>query len=142
MSDIAVSSPVTAAVLTALATVIPSSRIGDGVRPAAPTPAPASFFPYAVVHSGTDRLDGNLLEAQEDGLHRIQITSVGKDRIGAEWLRDRVRLLLLDRASLTITGHAVVWTELVTSQPILRDDDVSPPLFYAVDIVHLFVSPT
>ena len=140
MTEIAVSSPVTEAVIAALETIIPN-RVGDGVRPPGPTPAPNSFYPYAVVYSGTDRTDGNLLEAQEDGLHRIQVTSVSKDRVGVEWLRDRVRALLLDRDALTMTDHAVVWTELVTSQPTGRDDDVTPPLFYAVDIVHLYVTP-
>lgn len=139
--SIATSSPVTEGVLAALATVIPSTRVGDGVKPPSPNPPPASFYPYLVVYTGLDLLDGNLLEPKEDGLHRVQVTSIGKDRIGAEWLRDQVREVLLDRDAVTITGHAVTWTELVTSQPIGRDDDVVPPLFFAVDIFHLFVTP-
>lgn len=139
MSEVAVSTPVTDAYLAALREL--GRPIGDAVRPAAPNPPPSSFYPYGVLYTGVVRLEGTLVDPHEDGLHRIQVTSIGRDRVGAEWLRDLVRPVLLD-TSVDIDGHAVVWTELVSSVPITRDDDVSPPLFYAVDVVNALITPT
>lgn len=136
---IAVSSPVTDAVLVALKTL--GRPVGDHQRPAGPTQPPASFFPYYVVYVGTSRMQGTLVAPKEDGLHRVQVTTVGRVRGGVEVARDEARSLLLDPASLDIDGHAVVWTELAGGQPIARDDDVSPPLLYAVDVVNVFVTP-
>lgn len=140
MSDVAVSSPVTEAYLTALREIgrpIGDGEIPDGWQAGKP---PVIFYPYGVLYVGTTLMQGSLVDPKEDGLHRLQVTSVGKDRAGTEWLRDRVRPILLD-TTVQIDGYAVVWTELVTSQPILRDDDVTPPLFYAVDVVNALVTP-
>lgn len=139
MSVVATSTPVTDALLVALRAI--GRPVGDGVKPSSPNPPPVSFYPYAVLYSGTVSMQGTLVDPNEDGVHRAQVTSIGRDRAGAEWMRDQVRTVLLDR-TLDIDGHAVVWSELVTSQPTRRDDDVSPPVFYCVDIVDLLVTPT
>lgn len=145
MTDVAQSFPVTEAVIDVLRTIENPGggdvQVGDAVKPVSPTPPPRSFFPYAVVYSGVTRIQGSLVEPKEDGLHRIQVTSIGLDRGGAEWLRDQVRALLLDVTTLDIDGYTVVWTELVTSLPIARDDDVTPAQFYAVDVINLFTTP-
>lgn len=138
MSDVAEVSPVTDALLIALRTT--GKQIGDAIKPPSPNPPPTSFYPYAILYVGTPALDGNLLNPNEDGIHRAQVTSVAKDRRGAEWMRDRAREVLLD-TDLDIEGHVIVWSELESSPPITRDDDVSPPLFYAVDIFRLYVTP-
>lgn len=138
--SVAVSSAVTEAYLTALREL--GRPIGDAVVPDGweAGRAPSNFYPYGVLYVGTTLMQGSLVNPKEDGLYRLQVTSVGKDRAGAEWLRDRVRPILLD-VTIEIDGFAVAWTELATSQPIFRDDDVTPPLFYAVDVVNLFVTP-
>lgn len=138
MSDVATSSAVTDAYLTALRTL--GRPVGDAVKPPSPNPAPKSFYPYGVLYVGTVRLEGTYVDPYEDGLHRLQVTSVGLDRAGAESLRDQVRPILLD-GTIDINGHAAVWAELVSSLPIVRDDDVTPALFYAVDVVNVLVTP-
>lgn len=139
MSDIAEVSPVTDALLSALRTET-GKQIGDAKKPDSPNPPPTSFYPYAILYVGTPALTGSFVHPNEDGIHRAQVTSVAKERRGAEWMRDRAREVLLD-ADLAIEGYAVVWSELESAPPITRDDDVSPPLFYAVDIFRLHVTP-
>lgn len=134
MSDVAVSSPITDAVLAALEDT--DRPVGDGRKPT----GQANLYPYCVLYAGTTRMQGTLVDPNEDGLHRIQVTSVGLTRESAEYLRDLVRPILLGR-ELAIDGHAVVWSELVTSQPVARDDDVTPAVFYAIDVVNLLVTP-
>jgi hypothetical protein len=137
--NVAISSPVTDAVLTAVRTL--GRPVGDAVRPAGPTPAPTSFYPYAVVYVGTTRIEGSLVHPKEDGLHRVQITCVGLTRQAAEALRDDVRALLLEVDSLDIDGYVVVWTEHAGSPEVRRDDDTPPSVFSAVTVVNVFVTP-
>ena len=138
MSDVAVSAPVTAGYLAALKDL--GFQVGDGERPPGPAKPPASFYPYAVLYTGTARMEGTLVQPHEDGVHRLQVSCVGLDRKGAEYLRDLARAVLLN-TDIEIEGHAIVWTELVVSRPIFRDDDVTPHLFNAVDIVHAYITP-
>lgn len=138
MSDVAVSSPVTEAYLSALEEVAPN-RVGDGVRGHAGKP-PASYFPYVVLYVGTTLMQGTFVNPNEDGLHRVQVTSVGRTRESCEAMRDLVRPVLLDD-SLYIDGYYVVYAEMVNSQPISRDDDVDPPVFFAVDVANVLVTP-
>lgn len=136
---VAISSPVTDAALALLGSL--QWQVGDAARPPGPKPGPRSFYPYGVLYTGATRMDGTLLDPKEDALHRVQVTAVGLDRAGAEDYRDNARQLLLDPANWDIDGFAVVWTELVTSQPVTRDNDVDPPLFYAIDVINVFVTP-
>lgn len=145
MTDVAQSSPVTDAVLDLLRTIENPAggniQVGDAVRPPGPTPAPATFFPYAVVHTGLTLLDGTYVEPKEDGLYRIQVNSIGLDRAGAEWLRDQGRALLCDPSNYDIAGYVVVSTEFVTGLPTTRDDDVTPPLHTAIDVINVLATP-
>ena len=134
MSDVAVTSPITAAYLDALADI--GRPVGDAQKPT----GQANLYPYAILYVSVTRLQGTLVDPHEDGLHRLQVTSVGLTRASVEHLRDQVRPVLLDKETV-IDGHAVAWTELVTSQPVARDDDVTPAVFYAVDIVNVLVTP-
>lgn len=133
-------------------TVAPSLPVSDAViaalaatgRPVGDAEKPDGDAPYHVVYpGGTAGLSGSLLDPNEDGTHVVQVTNVGYDREGAEWARDRARAALLNR-DLTITGHAVVWSELVASPPVSRDDDLGEgeARFYAIDLYHLHVTPT
>lgn len=140
MSDVAVSSPVTEAYLEALTDA--GLRIGDGIIPDGweRTKVPASMYPYGVLYVGTTLMQGTLVNPKEDGLHRVQVTSVGRTRESTEWLRDRVRPVLLNM-TLEGDGVACVWTELVNSQPVIRDDDVTPAVFFAVDVANALWTP-
>lgn len=145
MTVVAESLAVTDAYLAALRAIAHPAggtvQIGDVVKPESPAKPPRSFYPYAVLHVGTSRLDGSLLDPKEDGLHRVQVTCVGLDRRGAEWLRDRAREVLCD-PSVSIDDHAVNWTEMLPNPPTFREDDVSPPVFTAVCVANVYVTPT
>lgn len=138
MSDVADVLPFTDALLAALKTI--GRPIGDSAKPSSPNPPPTSFYPYANLYVGTANLDGTLVHPNEDGVHVAQVTSIAKERRGAEWMRHRVREVVL-AGDIDLGGYGVVWAELVTGQPVTRDDDVDPALFYAVDIFHLYVTP-
>lgn len=136
MSDVALSSPVTDAYLVALEAGT-GRPIGDAQKP----PGQPNLYPYGVVYAGTVRLRGDAVHHIEDGHHRLQLTSVGMTRKSVEHLRDLARPILLDRDTV-IDGYAVVWAELVVSRQVERDDDVKPAVFYGVDIVDVYVTPT
>lgn len=135
MTDVAISTPVTEAYLTALEAT--GRPIGDAAKP----PGQANLYPYGVLYVGTVLMQGTLVDPKEDGLHRVQVTSVGITRQSVEYLRDLVRPILLD-VSVDIDGYVVVWTELVNSQPVVREDEVKPVVFSGVDVVNVFVTPT
>lgn len=129
----ATSAPVTAGVIAALETIGPP--VGDAARPAGSAPY------YVVYGGGLAGLAGSIIRPKEDGTHVVQVTCVGRTRVGAEDLRDRARAVLLDK-DLTIVGHAVVWSDLAASPPTRREDDAgAPSLFTAVDVYQLHVTP-
>ena len=134
MSDVAVSSPVTEAYLDELATAT-GRPIGDHRKP----PGQENIYPYGVLRVDTPRTEGTLVDPNEDGLHRLQVSCIGLTRDSAEHLRDLARAVLHDR-SVVIDGHAVVWTESAGST-FFRDEDVKPPVFEAVVVVNVLVTP-
>lgn len=134
MSDVALSSPVTAAYLAALEAT--GRPIGDAKKP----PGQTNLYPYGILYTGVVRAEGTLVEPNETGLHRLQLTVVGLTREGVDDLRDLARPILLDR-DIVIDGYAVVWAELLPSPAIDRDDDVKPPVFSAAEIVNVLVTP-
>lgn len=141
---IAVSSPVTDGVITALRTLPNPSggtiRVGDADAPERPIPTPKTFYPYCTVRTLLIRSEGSLTDPKECALHRVEVTSVGLDRAGTEWLDDQVRNVLLN-PGLEIDGHAVVWSTDVGGQSPRPDRDVTPHVFFAVAFVNLMVSP-
>lgn len=145
MTVVAESSPVVDAVLAAVASIANPAggtiQVGDGVKPPSPATPPAAFYPYAVVYGGLVRTAGTLVDPHEDGLHRIQVTCVGKDRAGAEWLRDRVREVLLQPNELAIDGYAATWAESAGDPATFRDDDVTPPVFVAATVANIHATP-
>lgn len=81
--------------------------------------------PYVVVYPLGDARDGTLGSPWTDVTAGIQVTCVGRTRDQAEWLADRVFVLL--------TGHdGDWWVEVEPSGAVARDDTTGgPPLFYA-----------
>lgn len=145
---VAASEPVTTAVVAAMVAGMAPVLVGDGKVPAGGgwqgTPAASTTFkPYVVVYGGsTPGLDGTLADPHEDGIHAVQATYVARTRATAEALRDQGRAILLDR-DLAIAGHVVADTSLEVGRPVDREDTHGEalPLFVAVDIVHLDVTP-
>lgn len=126
------SRPLTTALLTALRAAHP--RVGHAAAPADAT------LPYAVLHTaGTGPLSGPVGDPHADADSTAQLTCIGADAQQAEWLADELRPVLL--GPLTITGRRVMQSWLETSQPVRRDDDVTPPLFYAVDQARFLTTP-
>lgn len=131
---------VAAAVRAALAET--GRPVGDGERPTSPTDEPLDAFPYTVVWGGGQvDLDGSWDRPFEDGTSVVQVDSVGRDTTGTEWMRHQARRLILDRRRLDVADRTVTRVRLIVGRPVARDDDVSPALFRAVDIFHIWTTP-
>lgn len=111
-------------------------NIGDGVAPADGT------LPYAVVTPLADGdYDGPMNDWQADVAMEWQVTSVGATRSQAQWMQDKCRDAMLN-AAITVPSRAVMKAELAGGGFVERDDDFQPPLFYAVDIFSVLVTPS
>jgi hypothetical protein len=129
---IAKSRPLTVALLAALRAAHPSVGHATGAGLTAP---------YAVLYpAGTGPLGGPVGDPHADADSTAQLTCVGATAEQAEWLADLLRPVLL--GPLTITGRRLMQSWLETSQPVRRDDDVTPALFYAVDQARYLTTPT
>ena len=118
---------------------------GDGIRPAGggfPADDPSQpFVPYAVVfQSITSLIDGPLDDPNADVVAEYQVTSIGVTRASASFIADKAKATLLN-TPLTVPGRTVQLVEWVLGRPAERDDDVTPPLFYAIDIYSISTSP-
>lgn len=98
-------------------------RISIGV---APTGAP----PYAVLYVREVTAEGWLGDRYRDLLVEFQVTCVGTGPEQAMDVADKSRTALLTQTP-TVPGRVVqpLWQE-PTGEPLLRDDDVTPPLYY------------
>jgi hypothetical protein len=127
--------PETLAVLTLLRTQL---TVGDGTRPT----GWASAAGYAVLYPLGVPADGPVADAYADTQSEYQITAVGETRAQAQILADHARVLMLT-GSLSIPGRALMqpveWSE---SRGVDRDDDTSPPLFYAIDRYVIRTTPS
>jgi hypothetical protein len=123
----------TDAVISALAST--GKQIGDGVAPG------AAVFPYAVVTPLADvGYDGPINDGQADVEMTWQVTSVGQNREQAQWMQDACRDALIN-GTLAITGRSVMKVDLSGGSGVERDDDFQPPLFYAVDVFEIMLTP-
>jgi hypothetical protein len=123
------------AVLDLLRTAWP--LVGDCETPAGLTydSNHALIVAYLIVYPlGSPTFDGSLAPGDEQSIAwpSTQVTAVGRDRNQAGWLRDKARAVLLG-SYLTAAGRRVGPMRLRDEQPVERDDDVTPHLFYAVD---------
>lgn len=136
MTTIPKSRPLTNALLTALRSAW--SAVGDGRADddnGQPLP-----LPYAVLYpAGTGLLTGPVGDQHADADSVVQLTCVGSTREQTEALADKLRPVLL--GPLTVTGRRVMQSWLETSQPIRRDDDLTPPLFVATEQVRYLTTP-
>jgi len=97
-----------------------------------PGPA-AEFTAYAVVWPGSTTPDGGTAAAPDaDADQVVQVTYVGRVAEQADEMRDRGRGALLG-TTLTVTGRHCWPVRLADSQAVQRDDDTTPPVWYAAD---------
>lgn len=114
-----------------------SKNIGEANAPSDTT------TPYAVVYQ-LDEQDnpetlGNLTDAHESTFFAWQVTSVGADANEAQWMQQKVRAALLGWQP-TVSGITCGFVERDGGTGVTRDDDLQPPLFYAVDRFVCFAS--
>jgi hypothetical protein len=132
-----VEAPLAAAVKAALEAQIGAGLVGDGVKPASGGASTVSgvttFTAYAVLYAGqASSVDGPADAGSFDARQGWQVTYVGATAAQANALRDEGRGKLLT-TRLAPSGRACGPTELADSQPVQRDDDVKPSLYFAVD---------
>ena len=102
---------------------------------------PASRVPYVVVRTDSGQTHGSLGDRYTDLTMLVWVTAVGGTREQAQWAADKARIALLDNAGPAVSGRLwhPMWQE--TSQPVQRDDAVSPALFYQVAAYRLHTQP-
>lgn len=101
------------------------------------TVPPGATVPYVVLFPDQGQASSTRFDQVSDQrVFRVQTTSVASTVEQARWAAEKVHGALLD-AVLTISGRATWPVRHETSRPIERDDDVTPPLMYAVDVWRL-----
>ncbi|WP_236243131.1 hypothetical protein [Streptomyces sp. CC228A] len=94
----------------------------------APDPAPATQM-YAVVYMSPGRSRPESLADQRTNYEGLmQVTAVGPTEERCLWVADKVRSAL--HAGLSVDGRQAWRPEELGGPPIVRDDDVSPPLYF------------
>jgi hypothetical protein len=135
--------PETDAVLAALrSSTLP---VGDGVRPAGAgfpgQDTSATFVPYGVLFQGVPvRIDGPSSDPNADVAAEYQVTSIGVTRASATLVADALRKAFL-HAELAVPQRCVQLVQWTSGRPAVRDDAVTPPLFFAIDIYTVSTSP-
>lgn len=110
-------------------------NVHDGVAPDSPT------YPYVVIYADSGAASRSTLLAVSDRLEvTVQATAVGRSPESARWVAERVRGALLD-ARLPVPGRRSFPVTHEESRLLGRDDDVQPPVFYAVDLYRLTTVP-
>lgn len=111
---------------------------------ASPDPRdPLALLPYTIVHIvAGGEVDGTLASPDDYVDFRVQTMSVGSGPEQAMWQADRVRAAL-DGATLAVAGRAVQRVRLLTASAGVRiDTDVTPHVFYSVDVWGLWSYPS
>jgi len=135
----------TAALLTRLATT--GLPVGDARKPDDAgwqgTPGASSFLTYLVLYP-VDVLRAGPDAALDDNYRAphltYQVTSVGQDRRAAQVGADLAATCLTDGTPLGIPGWSTERIRHDSSAGVTRDEDVNPPLYYAIDRYLLEVS--
>ena len=109
-------------------------------RGEAPGSVPAGSG-YAVVYPFGGTLEGDLDDPQEDANVTYQVGSFGSDPQQTEWVSDRVRVILL-AAEIVLSGRVVQQIEQEYVAPIVRDDDVQPPVWAQPNLYRIWTVST
>lgn len=125
--------PHTDAVEAALTTA--GLLVGRGMKPAGAgwqgEPSDAIHIPYAVLFPSPGMTDGDLCDVNEYLDYRVQVSCVAATQEGAEAVADIVKTTLAGQR-LSVTGRALYPMQILSDQPATRDDQVAPPVHYAV----------
>jgi hypothetical protein len=111
----------------ALLSAVPNVTVYDAKVPDNAT------YPYVVVYADGGLASVNNLAAASSWRDwRFQTTSVGTTPDQARLIAEKAQAALLD-ATPTVTGRSCGRIQHDVSRDIQRDDDVVPPVLYAVD---------
>jgi hypothetical protein len=77
-------------------------------------------------------MDGPLGDRYADLEQTAIFHGIGLSREQAAWVIKQARTLLLMTA-VTVDGRRTLYINCRPASPVQRDEDVQPPLFYAVD---------
>jgi hypothetical protein len=109
--------------------------VGRGVKPTGGgwqgEPGTATHIPYVVLFPGPGMTDGDLCDSNEYLDYRVQATCVAATQEGAEAVADAVKATLAGQR-LTVTGRSLYPFQILGDQPATRDDQVAPPVHYAI----------
>lgn len=124
------SRPVTAALLQALddADLTAAEGTGEGLT-----------APYSVLYPSSPDLDGPIGDKYADAEHTVMVHHIGTGPEQAEWLADQVAAALLP--GVAVPGRDLLYVTREDSQPVQRDEDVKPPLYYVVDTYVVATTP-
>lgn len=94
----------------------------------APEPVPVTQM-YAVLYMSPGRSrPESLADERADFEGLMQVTAVGPTEERCLWVADKVRAAL--HAGISVDGRQAWRPEELGGPPIVRDDDVSPPLWF------------
>lgn len=124
------SRPVTAALKAALEAA--NLRVGEGT-------GKGLTAPFSVLYPASPDLDGPMGDRYADADHTVMIHHVGDGPEQAEWQADQAAAALLP--GVTVDGRTVLYVTRENSQPVQRDDALSPPLYYLVDTYVVATTP-
>lgn len=121
-----------------------SLRAGDGDRPAGAGwqggEGSSDFLAYCIVYPPPILLDGPSARRNDDLRGDWQVTSISRDRHGADVVADHVRAALIDGA--VVVASRYVWpVKHAGGSGARRDNSTKPPLFYAVDRFTIRTTP-
>lgn len=95
--------------------------------------------PYIVLYPLSGMRGGPIADPDADAELVYQMTCVGLDRLGTQWLADEVAEVV--QAGFPIPGRVLLRAELDSDGGVRRDDDVSPPVFFATPRWRLYTTP-
>lgn len=105
----------------------------DGLVPVDPTTGKLPTRPYVVIYAPVGRSTVYNLAGQSGALEAsIQTTCVGDTAESCRIIGRRVKAVLLDVVP-SVVGRVSFPIRHEDSRPIERDDDVQPPVLFAVD---------
>ncbi|UNM13767.1 hypothetical protein J4032_21975 [Streptomyces formicae] len=94
----------------------------------APSPAPDPQM-YAVLYMSPGRsVAESLADRRTDFDGLFQVTAVGPDEERCLWVADKVRAAM--HAGVSVDGRKAWRPEELGGPPVIRDDDVAPPLYF------------
>lgn len=120
--------------------------VGDGDKPSGGgwqgTPGQSDFEPYIVVNAVTGGyFDGTLGDPFADARPDYIISSFGATQQQAQWGNDTVHAVLTT-SKPTVSGHVVELIVPDVDGGTVRDDDVTPPVFYSPSRWRFFLTPS